>query len=56
LCWIAEPFVQAIVDVEVPRMAIGRVCLIATRPSPSGRTPLRGTAKAAATPGRWPRR
>jgi 2,6-dihydroxypyridine 3-monooxygenase len=45
---IAEPFVQAIVDVEVPRMAVGRVCLIgdaafAVRPHAAA-----GTAKAAA--------
>jgi 2,6-dihydroxypyridine 3-monooxygenase len=45
---IAEPFVQAIVDVEVPRMATGRVCLVgdaafAVRPHAAA-----GTAKAAA--------
>jgi 2,6-dihydroxypyridine 3-monooxygenase len=45
---IAEPFVQAIVDVEVPRMAVGRVCVIgdaafAVRPHAAA-----GTAKAAA--------
>jgi len=44
---IAEPFVQAIVDVEVPRMATGRVCLVgdaafAVRPHAAA-----GTAKAA---------
>lgn len=43
-----EPFVQAILDVEVPRMAFGRVCLIgdaafAVRPHAAA-----GTAKAAA--------
>lgn len=45
---IDEPFVQAIVDVEVPRMATGRVCLLgdaafAVRPHAAA-----GTAKAAA--------
>ncbi len=44
----SEPFVQAIVDVEVPRMAFGRICLIgdaafALRPHIGA-----GTAKAAA--------
>jgi 2,6-dihydroxypyridine 3-monooxygenase len=43
-----EPFVQAIVDIEVPRMAFGRICLIgdaafALRPHIAA-----GTAKAAA--------
>ena len=43
-----EPFVQAILDVEVPRMAFGRVCLVgdaafAVRPHAAA-----GTAKAAA--------
>jgi 2,6-dihydroxypyridine 3-monooxygenase len=45
---VAEPFVQAIYDIEVPRMAFGRVCLIgdaafAVRPHAAA-----GTAKAAA--------
>jgi 2,6-dihydroxypyridine 3-monooxygenase len=44
---IAEPFVQVIYDLEVPRMAFGRVCLIgdaafAVRPHAAA-----GTAKAA---------
>ncbi len=44
---VAEPFVQAIYDIEVPRMAAGRVCLIgdaafAVRPHAAA-----GTAKAA---------
>jgi hypothetical protein len=44
----AEPFVQAVLDIEVPRMAFGRVCLIgdaafALRPHAAA-----GTAKAAA--------
>lgn len=44
----AEPFVQVIYDIEVPRMAYGRVCLIgdaafAVRPHAAA-----GTAKAAA--------
>ena len=44
---VAEPFVQAIYDIEVPRMASGRVCLIgdaafALRPHAAA-----GTAKAA---------
>ena len=45
---VAEPFVQVIYDIEVPRMAFGRVCLIgdaafAVRPHAAA-----GTAKAAA--------
>jgi 2,6-dihydroxypyridine 3-monooxygenase len=45
---VSQPFVQAIVDIEVPRMAFGRVCLIgdaafAVRPHAAA-----GTAKAAA--------
>jgi 2,6-dihydroxypyridine 3-monooxygenase len=48
VCSTAEPFVQAIFDIEVPRMAFGRVCLIgdaafAVRPHAAA-----GTAKAAA--------
>jgi 2,6-dihydroxypyridine 3-monooxygenase len=45
---VAQPFVQAILDIDVPRMAFGRVCLIgdaafAVRPHAAA-----GTAKAAA--------
>lgn len=45
---IPEPFIQAVYDIEVPRMAFGRVCLIgdaafAVRPHAAA-----GTAKAAA--------
>jgi len=45
---VAEPFVQAVYDIDVPRMALGRVCLIgdaafAVRPHAAA-----GTAKAAA--------
>lgn len=45
---VAEPFVQAVFDIEVPRMAHGRICLIgdaafAVRPHAAA-----GTAKAAA--------
>jgi len=45
---VAEPFIQAIFDIDVPRMAVGRVCLIgdaafAVRPHAAA-----GTAKAAA--------
>jgi 2,6-dihydroxypyridine 3-monooxygenase len=45
---VEQPFVQAILDIEVPRMALGRVCLIgdaafAVRPHAAA-----GTAKAAA--------
>ncbi|NMH96409.1 FAD binding domain-containing protein [Pseudonocardia acidicola] len=45
---VAEPFVQAVFDIEVPRMVLGRVCLIgdaafAVRPHAAA-----GTAKAAA--------
>jgi 2,6-dihydroxypyridine 3-monooxygenase len=48
VCSVAEPFVQVIFDIEVPRMAFGRVCLIgdaafAVRPHAAA-----GTAKAAA--------
>jgi 2,6-dihydroxypyridine 3-monooxygenase len=44
----AEPFVQAVFDIEVPRMALGRICLVgdaafAVRPHAAA-----GTAKAAA--------
>jgi 2,6-dihydroxypyridine 3-monooxygenase len=44
---VAEPFVQAVYDIDVPRMALGRVCLIgdaafAVRPHAAA-----GTAKAA---------
>jgi len=44
----AEPFVQAVYDIDVPRMALGRACLIgdaafAVRPHAAA-----GTAKAAA--------
>ena len=45
---VAEPFVQVVYDIAVPRMAFGRVCLIgdaafAVRPHAAA-----GTAKAAA--------
>jgi len=45
---VAEPFVQAVYDIAVPRMAFGRVCLLgdaafAVRPHAAA-----GTAKAAA--------
>jgi 2,6-dihydroxypyridine 3-monooxygenase len=45
---VAEPFVQAVYDIDVPRMALGRVCLVgdaafAVRPHAAA-----GTAKAAA--------
>jgi 2,6-dihydroxypyridine 3-monooxygenase len=45
---IPEPFIQAVYDIEVPRMAFGRICLIgdaafAVRPHAAA-----GTAKAAA--------
>jgi 2,6-dihydroxypyridine 3-monooxygenase len=48
LTGLAEPFVQAVFDIEVPRMAHGRVCLVgdaafAVRPHAAA-----GTAKAAA--------
>ena len=48
VCSVAEPFVQVIFDIEVPRMAFDRVCLIgdaafAVRPHAAA-----GTAKAAA--------
>ncbi|WP_343907381.1 FAD-dependent monooxygenase [Nocardioides aquiterrae] len=44
---VAEPFVQAVFDIEVPRMAVGRTCLVgdaafAVRPHAAA-----GTAKAA---------
>jgi 2,6-dihydroxypyridine 3-monooxygenase len=48
VCCTAQPFVQVIFDIDVPRMAFGRVCLIgdaafAVRPHAAA-----GTAKAAA--------
>jgi len=43
-----EPFVQPIVDVEVPRMAFGRVCLIGDAAFVARPHAAAGTAKAAA--------
>jgi 2,6-dihydroxypyridine 3-monooxygenase len=48
VCSVAQPFLQVIYDIEVPRMAFGRVCLVgdaafAVRPHAAA-----GTAKAAA--------
>jgi 2,6-dihydroxypyridine 3-monooxygenase len=42
-----QPFVQAIVDVEVPRMAFGRVCLIGDAAFTARPHAAAGTAKAA---------
>lgn len=44
----AQPFVQAIVDLEVPRMAFGRVCLIGDAAFVARPHAAAGTAKAAA--------
>ncbi len=44
---IAEPFVQAIYDIEVPRMAVGRVCLIGDAAFGVRPHAAAGTAKAA---------
>ena len=43
-----EPFIQPIVDVEVPRMAFGRVCLIGDAAFAARPHAAAGTAKAAA--------
>src|SRR5207302_7025464 len=43
-----EPFVQPIVDVEVPRMAFGRACLIGDAAFVARPHAAAGTAKAAA--------
>lgn len=45
---VAEPFVQAVFDVEVPRMAAGRVCLIGDAAFGVRPHAAAGTAKAAA--------
>lgn len=44
----ADPFVQAIVDVEVPRMAFGRVCLLGDAAFTARPHAAAGTAKACA--------
>ena len=43
----AEPFVQVVFDIEVPRMAFGRVCLIGDAASALRPHVAAGTAKAA---------
>jgi 2,6-dihydroxypyridine 3-monooxygenase len=43
-----EPFIQPIVDVEVPRMAFGRVCLLGDAAFVARPHAAAGTAKAAA--------
>ncbi|MGH3327209.1 MAG: FAD binding domain-containing protein [Streptomycetales bacterium] len=43
-----EPFIQPIFDVEVPKMAFGRVCLIGDAAFAARPHPAAGTAKAAA--------
>jgi FAD binding domain-containing protein/uncharacterized protein DUF3500 len=53
---VERPFLQSILDIEVPRMAFGRVCLVgdavfAVRPTPPPAPPRRRP-----TAGRWPRR
>jgi 2,6-dihydroxypyridine 3-monooxygenase len=45
---VREPFVQAILDVEVPRMAFGRVCLVGDAAFVVRPHAAAGTAKAAA--------
>jgi len=44
---VAEPFVQAVFDIEVPRMATGRVCLIGDAAFAARPHAAAGTAKAA---------
>ena len=44
----AEPFVQPIVDLEVPRMAFGRACLLGDAAFVARPHAAAGTAKAAA--------
>jgi 2-polyprenyl-6-methoxyphenol hydroxylase-like FAD-dependent oxidoreductase len=45
---IAEPFVQVVYDIEVPRMVFGRACLISDAAFAVRRHAAAGTAKAAA--------
>ena len=45
---VREPFIQEIVDIEVPRMAFGRVCLIGDAAFVARPHAAAGTAKAAA--------
>lgn len=44
---VAEPFVQAVFDIEVPRMAAGRVCLVGDAAFAARPHAAAGTAKAA---------
>jgi 2,6-dihydroxypyridine 3-monooxygenase len=44
----AEPFIQAVVDIEVPRMAFGNVCLLGDAAFAARPHAAAGTAKAAA--------
>jgi len=47
---IADPFVQQVMDVTVPRMAFGRVCLVGDAAFTARPHAAPGTAKAAAAP------
>ncbi|MCW2775097.1 MAG: monooxygenase FAD-binding protein [Nocardioides sp.] len=44
---VAEPFVQAVFDIEVPRMAVGRACLVGDAAFVARPHAAAGTAKAA---------
>ena len=48
VCAVEQPFVQAIIDVEVPQMAFGRVCLVGDAAFVVRPHAAAGTAKAAA--------
>jgi 2,6-dihydroxypyridine 3-monooxygenase len=48
VCGTAEPFLQVICDIDVPRMAFGRVCLIGDAAFVARPHAAAGTAKAAA--------
>jgi 2,6-dihydroxypyridine 3-monooxygenase len=48
VCSTAQPFLQVVYDIEVPRMAFGRVCLIGDAAFVARPHAAAGTAKAAA--------
>lgn len=48
VCCTAQPFLQVVYDIEVPRMAFGRVCLIGDAAFAARPHAAAGTAKAAA--------
>jgi 2,6-dihydroxypyridine 3-monooxygenase len=51
VCSTAQPFLQVVYDIEVPRMAFGRVCLIGDAAFVARPHAAAGTAKAAADAG-----